>query len=267
MKTLKNHLILFDAECPMCRMYTRAFVSSGLLDDSGRTANQELLDRQRAVNEIALVNQETGEVLYGIQSLFKVFALALPALKPVFTCTPLVWCMSKVYGFISYNRRVMMPPPGNSGRFQLQPTFRLDYRLAYLVFTWLLTAYILSGYAGLLNGLLPAGPIYREYLICGGQLFFQGFILSRLHKNKKWDYLGNMMTISLAGALLLLPAFLAAVWLPLNPLWYAAWFMAVAGLMLLEHLRRSKLLGLGGILTISWVLYRLLVLLFILLNR
>ena len=67
MKTLNNHLILFDAECPMCRLYTNAFVSTGLLEKDGRMAYQELpadacpiLDRQRAADEIALINQQTG---------------------------------------------------------------------------------------------------------------------------------------------------------------------------------------------------------------
>jgi predicted DCC family thiol-disulfide oxidoreductase YuxK len=69
MKTLQNHLILYDAECPMCNLYTKAFVSSGLLGQDGRAAYQDvdnsvcpMVDRQRAVNEIALVNQTTGEV-------------------------------------------------------------------------------------------------------------------------------------------------------------------------------------------------------------
>lgn len=43
-----------------------------------------------------------------------------------------------------------------------------------------------------------------------------------------------------------------------------AWFLVVAGLMLLEHIRRTRLLGLDWTLSISWALYRLLVLLLIL---
>ncbi|MFD2161964.1 DCC1-like thiol-disulfide oxidoreductase family protein [Paradesertivirga mongoliensis] len=274
MKALKNHLILFDAECPMCRMYTQAFVESGMLDNDGRTAYQELpaqacpmLDRQRAVNEIALVNQETGEVTYGVESLFKVFAASFPVLKPLFLFRPFVWLMSKLYAFIAFNRRVIIPAPVAANSFELQPTFKLNYRLAYLFATWLLTAIVLSAYASLMTGLLPEGSVYREYLICGGQIFFQGAIISIIHKSKRWDYLGNMMTISFGGALLLLPVLLLAQWFNLHPLFCAIWFMAVAGLMLLEHIRRTKLLELGWMLTTSWVLYRILVLLFILLTN
>jgi hypothetical protein len=40
--------------------------------------------------------------------------------------------------------------------------------------------------------------------------------------------------------------------------------MAVAGLMFLEHVRRTKLLGLGWVLTVTWVTYRIVLLLLIL---
>ncbi|MDB5014283.1 MAG: hypothetical protein JWQ25_2485 [Daejeonella sp.] len=274
MQTLNNHLILFDAECPMCRVYTSAFVSAGLLEVNGRAAYQDIqeqtcpmLDRQRAANEIALVNQETGEVSYGIESLFKVFAVAMPALKFLFNFKPFVWLMTKVYAFVAYNRRVIIPPPITSNPFQLQPTFKLNYRIAYLMFTWVIIAYILSGYAKLMDGLLPPDHAYREYLICGGQIFFQGIVIQFINKSKRWDYLGNMMTISFAGALFLLPGLLVAKWIDLNPLFYAAWFMSVAGLMFLEHIRRSKLLKLGWALTASWVTYRIIVLVIILLLK
>ncbi|WP_316818340.1 DCC1-like thiol-disulfide oxidoreductase family protein [Pedobacter nyackensis] len=267
MKTLKNHLILFDEECPMCRMYTSAFVSTGLLEKEGRAAYQDLstqacpmVDRQRAANEIALVNQDTGEVTYGIESLFKIFALIMPFFGPIFRFKPFVWLMSKVYAFIAYNRRVIVPPLKDQS-FQFQPTFKLHYRIAYLVFTWFVTAYILSVYTGLMKELLPAGNAYREYFVCGGQIIFQGIIITLLNRRKVWGYLGNMMTISFAGALLLLPALLTSIWLTIDPFFYMLWFLAVAGLMLFEHIRRSKLLKIGWVLTITWMLYSIAVLL------
>ena len=272
MNALKNHLILFDAECPMCKMYTQSFVSLGILEKEGRTSYQELpeqacpmLDRQRAVNEIAMVNQETGEVSYGIQSLFKIFGVAIPFLRPLFEFTPFVWLMSKSYAFISYNRRVIIPPTTTESG--LQPTFRLGYRIAYLIFTWMVTAYILSAYAASMDGLLPEDHLYREYLVCGGQILFQGIVIGFVDKEQLWVYLGNMMTISFAGALLLLPGVYVYRHFDLNVIYYAAWFMFVVGLMFLEHIRRSRLLTLGWIMTISWVTYRIFVLSLIILTK
>jgi hypothetical protein len=261
MATLKNHLILFDAECPMCRLYTNVFVQTGILENDGRAAYQQLspndcptVDRQRAVNEIALINQETGEVTYGIESLFKIFGTAMPVFKPLFSFAPFLWLMGKAYAFISYNRRVIIPTAGDG--FAMQPTFKLKYRVAYLVFTWAITSYILTLYAGLLGGIMPVGSLYRECLICGGQIVFQGIIISLVAIDKKWDYLGNMMTISFAGGLMLLPMIVLVKFVDQHPLIYAAYFLLVAGLMFLEHIRRSKLLKVGWTLTITWAIYR-----------
>jgi len=96
MKTLKNHVILFDSECPMCQVYTQAFVQSGMLEKDSRAAYQTkmetvcpVIDRQRAVNEIALVNTQNGEVTYGVESLFKVIGNAWPFFGPFLGFGPL----------------------------------------------------------------------------------------------------------------------------------------------------------------------------------
>ncbi|MGM9476248.1 DUF393 domain-containing protein [Pedobacter sp. GSP4] len=205
MKTLNNHVILFDNECPMCYAYTKAFVKTGLLAKNSREAYQNmpqdicpLVDRQRAANEIALVNTETGEVTYGIQSIFKIIAHAMPFFKPLFLFSPFIYLMHKFYAFISYNRKVIVPAAVKENTFQ--PSFKIHYRIAYLLFTSLLTAYVLTAYAHLLTDFVPFGGQYREYFICGGQMFFQGAIIWVHRKEKLWEYLGNMMTISCAGA-------------------------------------------------------------------
>ncbi|EHQ27984.1 thiol-disulfide oxidoreductase DCC family protein [Mucilaginibacter paludis] len=269
MKTLANHTILYDAECPMCHIYTKAFVRTGMLDAHGREAYQQMpedicpyVDRQRAVNEIALVDKTSGEVSYGIQSLFKIIAYSFPLFKPLLHFKPFIWLMSKVYAFISYNRRVIIPVSSNHS--DIQPTFKKHYRIAYLLFTWLITSVILSHYAPLLNGVVSPGNGYREYLICGGQIIFQAAIISLVAHNKLWKYLGNLMTISFAGSLLLLPAIAASKWLNHQPLLFTGYFMLIAAMMFLEHIRRSKLLNIGWGLTCTWVIYRLLVLVLLL---
>jgi hypothetical protein len=73
-----------------------------------------------------------------------------------------------------------------------------------------------------------------------------------------------MMTISFGGALLLLPMLFLAGLIGQQPIVYAGYFMLVAGLMFLEHIRRSKLLKIGWTLTISWAIYRAIILLVIL---
>lgn len=270
MKTLKNHLILYDAACPMCKLYTGIFTGTGMLEREGAKPYQQMpaiacpyVDRSRAVNEIALVNLETGNVSYGMDSLLKVIGNSWPILSPLFRFRPFLWLMKKAYGFVSYNRRVIVPLGAQDDPLDMQPAFSLPYRLLYLVFTWLLTGLILTHYAGLLKELVPLGGTYREYWICGGQVIFQGLITGLTVKDKMWHYLGNMMTISFAGALLLLPALILSKFLTLPVIFYLLYFLGIAGLMLLEHIRRTYILKIGLILTISWVTYRLIVLLLI----
>jgi predicted DCC family thiol-disulfide oxidoreductase YuxK len=270
MKTLNNHIILYDGECPMCKLYTSQFVKSGMLAADGRAPYQQMpqaacpyVDRQRAVNEIALVNTQTGEVEYGVKSLFKVIANSFPVFGPVFSFRPFIWLTGKAYSFISYNRRIIAPSAQDDHRAP-DPTFSLKHRIGYLVFTWFVVGFILIHYAHLLTGFIPLGSPYREYAICGGQILFQGIIVSLYAPKKRWDYLGNMMTISFAGALLLAPVVVLHHYIHLRPIVYPAYFMLVAGLMLLEHIRRTKLMRLGWLLTMSWVVYRVILLILIL---
>ncbi|RYZ21371.1 MAG: DUF393 domain-containing protein [Chitinophagaceae bacterium] len=270
MKTLKQHTILYDATCPMCRLYTGAFVTTGMLDRQGRAPYQELaagacplMDRARAVNEIALVNRETGEVTYGVESLFRILGHSLPVLRPLFRFHPFAWLAARAYAFVSYNRRVLMPARNDAA--DVPPAFHRGWRATFIVVAWLLTAFILYRYSHRMEGLVPASNVYREFAVCGGQLLWQGILLRLLRPGRTWDYLGNMMTVSLAGGLLL--ALAGAVFGLLGvsaPLVAVLTFMSVAGLMLLEHLRRCRLLGLPLAVSGSWVAYRLLLLLFIL---
>jgi predicted DCC family thiol-disulfide oxidoreductase YuxK len=269
MNTLKNHLILFDAECPMCNAYTKAFTKLGMLDKQGRLSYQEfpeascpLLDRQRAVNEIALVNQETGEVTYGIRSLFKIFGTTVPFLKPLFELAPFIWVMSKAYAFISYNRRVIIPGKQTDNN-QVQPAFKLHYRIAYLIVTCIITGLILNNYVKLMAGPVPQGNAWREYLVCGGQLIFQGIIVSFTNPKQRWAYLGNMMTISTIGALLLLPALMMHSWVGSAPVFFMIWFTGTAAYMLSLHIKRTSLLAVTPLLSFSWVVYRIIVLILI----
>lgn len=272
MKTLKDHVIIYDDECPMCDLYTRAFVKTKMLDEKGRepyswlpSSIRQHIDSQKARNEIALVNSRTGDVMYGIDSLFTILGHRFQFLKPLFSFTPFRLLMKHVYSFISYNRRAIMPAEKFEGYNSCTPDFNLKYRILYIVFTWLFTSVILNAYSLLLSPLIPGSDLYREFLVCGGQIAFQSVAILFLKKDRLVHYLGNMMTISFAGALLLLPALvihkLAFI---SSPFFYASWFLAVAALMLLEHARRMKILGIHWTASLSWVAYRIIVLLIIL---
>lgn len=265
MRTLKNYALIYDDQCPLCQVYTKALVVTGVFEKKGREAYQimetqtcNLIDKERARNEIALVNKKTGEVTYGLDSLLKVAYYIFPFLKSVFRIKPIYWGFKILYATISYNRKIIMP----SKRINdvCTPDFHLKNRTRYIVIAWMITSYLMFKFTLHLGAYIPISSYGREFFICGGQILFQALILWKLKFEDKMDYLGNMMTISLVGSILLGFGMIIGNFFQLTDAFYITYFFGVVGLMFLEHLRRVKLLNLGWTLSISWVIYRILVL-------
>ena len=225
MKTLHNHIIIYDDACPMCNLYTRSFIKAKMLEQGGRKSfshmaehHPDLFDTNRACNEIALIDTRSGAVIYGVDSLIKIIANNYPWIGRLASSPPMQWFLKRLYGFISYNRKVIAP--AEQKHVNCQPAFHLGYRVFYLIICWLLTALVLRSYAALLTNYLPVGSLSREFIICGGQLIVQGILVSINNKHNVMDYLGNLMTISLGGAILLMPgmiifkALATESWLP-----------------------------------------------------
>jgi len=96
MKTLKNHILIYDNECPMCNIYSKGFIKCGMLDEKGREAftdlsfkNKDLIDFNRAKNEIALVDYEKNTVIYGLESLLLIIGNSFPKLEKIARIQPL----------------------------------------------------------------------------------------------------------------------------------------------------------------------------------
>ncbi len=272
MRTLRNYALIYDDQCPICQVYTKALVVTGVFEKKGREAYQvmdnqtcTLIDKDRARNEIALVNKKTGEVNYGLDSLLKVTYYIFPFAKYIFKIKPIYWLFKIIYSTISYNRKIIMP----SGRTNdvCTPDFHLKNRSRYIIFAWIMTSYLMYKYSFHLGEYLPKSNYGREFFICGGQIIFQAMILWKIKFETKMDYLGNMMTISLVGSILLGFGILSGKLFSIQSSnFYLAYFGFVVFLMLLEHNRRAKILALGLTPTISWVIYRIIILIFIFFN-
>lgn len=259
MKTLKNHTLIYDNECPMCNLYSKGFTACGMLDEGGREAftemssiNKDLIDFNRAKNEIALVDHNRNRVVYGLNSLLLIIGNSFPLLAKVAGTKPLYWLFKKLYSFVSYNRKQIIPSEKDDTEQSCVPDFNLKYRVAYISFVVVFSAYVLSEFSGKLN--LNLGKNFmREFAVCVGQIFWQVIFLKTYLKEKIWDYLGNMMTVSLIGTLLLIPALITSF----TPVFYMIYFGIVVLIMFLEHLRRCKIIKLNFFPTISWILFRI----------
>ncbi|MEI9919287.1 MAG: DUF393 domain-containing protein [Bacteroidota bacterium] len=270
METLANHTLVYDKECPMCDLYTSGFIKSGMLDSNGRVAYgcakvPASFSNDRARDEIALIDYNNGTVTYGLDSLVTIIGHSFPRLGRVLRWSVVHWPLSILYSFISYNRKVIAPPKVFEKRGSCTPSYSIPYRIAYIFLTWILTSIILLHYTRIVVPIVPAGNFLREFLICGGQIVFQLVIVRLMTHDKVLHYIGNMMTVSLIGALLLLPMLALDRIVNIPPVIALAWFTTVVTFMLSLHWKRVKMLGLSAWTTVGWVVYRLLVLCIIIL--
>jgi hypothetical protein len=271
MKTLENQTLLYDEDCPLCSVYTTGFIKSGMLDENGRKSycqlspeEQNFVDLKRAANEIALVDNKTKTVIYGIDSLLKVIGFSFPWMEKIGNLKPIKLFLKKSYSFISYNRKVIIPSKiKKEKKLQCIPDFNFKYRILYVLFASTITTFVLSIFSDSIS-ILPKSTVLRELILSLGQIVFQSLFLIKFDKKIILNYIGNLMTVSLMGSLLLIPILILNSVLNVPEVITVGWFGLTALLMFLEHSRRITLLELPFILSITWVIYRLIALTIIL---
>ncbi len=272
---MKNSVLIYDDKCPLCKAYTKAFVKFNMLNGEGRVSFSELdqqkfiesVDWDKARNEIPLIDEKENKVYYGVDALLKILGDKWTFFKWYGRQSALVFLAKKAYKFISYNRRVIIPGVYRECKYNSAPDFDLKYRIIYLLFTWLVTSLTLTAYSSLLTEFIGGTSFGREFMICGGQIVFQMMLLLLTSKGKEavMEYLGTMMTVSMIGSLLLLPVLLIGVLFPVIPaFFFLGWFGLVVCVMLYDHIRRVKLTNSPKWLSASWIIYRILILVLIL---
>ncbi|WMX15724.1 MULTISPECIES: hypothetical protein [unclassified Aureispira] len=164
--------------------------------------------------------------------------------------------------FIQENKLVIFPPAQYEADHFINP--HLGWRWLYIFLAWLLISILLGYYGELLVPVVPDQGFYREFFMSAGQLIFQTVVIGHLTKNRLIHYLGNMMTVSLIGALLLMPVLLLAWWTGWDaPWWYTTYFLVIVGVIILIHKDRVERLKLHWSITLSWIAYRVLLLIII----
>jgi len=267
MKTLENQTLLYDEDCPLCSVYTTGFVKSGMLDKNGRKSysqlsqeEQNFVDLKRAPNEIALVDNKNKTVIYGIDSLLKVIGFSFPWIEKTGTVKPIHFILKKLYSFVSYNRKVIIPGTiKEENKLQCIPDFNYKYRFIFIGFALTITTFILFEYSNLIPN-LPKSSILREAVLAFGQIIFQSSFLFKFDKKTIINYAGNLMTVSLMGSLILIPILLINQFMNLSETLILGWFGITVFIMFAEHFRRIKVLKLPFHLSYTWIIYRIIAL-------
>jgi len=269
---LKNRKLLIDQNCPMCNIYGKCFTKVGLIEKNTISPYQTIsnfyanqIDMHRAKNEIALLNTETSSTIYGIDAMIEIVAHNSGFFKKLLRSKIVYTLLQGLYSFISYNRKIIYPPLENSKGRVCTPDLNKTWRWVYIFFVAIFTGVVLNQYAFHLNMALGWEHNWvREIYICFGQITWQMIAIYLFDKNKTLEYLGNMSTVSMIGGVLLLPVLLLNSIFHFSMIGLIMAFGLVVGIMLLEHIRRCRLLSVSLGMTGSWVLYRTVVLLLVL---
>lgn len=258
----------------MCRVYGSCFTRLKLVDSDTvvfyQTAKENIfaqVDAKRAKSEVALVDMETGQTTYGINAFLKILFKERPLLRRFFNWSPAQFLVKKLYRFISFNRHVITGPATLKASRSCTPDMHKGYRWLYLLLAALFTGFMVNHFAFLLDQSLGLvhNP-WREYAICFGQISWQFLVLTLVRPATRLDYLGNMSTVSIIGGFLLVPLLILSTFFDLNFWILMMWFGGVVTIMLGLHIGRCKRLGLPIFVTASWVIFRMIVLILILIT-
>lgn len=271
---LSNSKLLIDKNCPMCSIYGKCFKYTKMVDENTISSYQEVeeeifnqIDTDRAKSEIALVNHENGQTVYGIDAFITIFEAKSSVLGKILRWFPIYFILKKLYRFISFNRQVITGPKPSGSERDCSPPVHFGYRIIYMLLGAVFTGFILNKFSMHLNqelGLIHQH--WREFAICFGQIFWQLIALQFINKSKQLEYIGNMTTISIIGGLLLIPFMMMNHFFDFNAFIMLTAFGLVVTFMLVLHLKRCKNLGLPLLTSISWVAYRSLILCLILIS-
>jgi predicted DCC family thiol-disulfide oxidoreductase YuxK len=247
-----NHVLVYDDTCPMCALYSGAFVKTGLLCAEGRQAFSNAdtkvlaaIDLQRGKNEIPLLDKATQQVYYGIDALLEILGQKLPWVKTVGNWRPVKWFLYRLYRLITYNRRVIVAPAARPGTFDCTPDFNTRYRIYFLVLCLLLNTLLIGPLHPVLANSVFGGLSYGSLLLGHGLLVvFNTMLLAGLPRQTGLEYLGQVNMLATLFFLLCLPLLWAnQLGLATGPLFNTVYIGALGGLIGREYVRRMQYAG------------------------
>ena len=249
---MKNRLLIYDDNCPLCQWYSAQFVKFGFLNKAGRVPFSSLeekylqrIDFDKSRNEIPLLDTETGEVIYGIDALLEILNSKIPLIKSIGKIKPMHWFLTKVYKFVSYNRKVIVAVRCGAGAIDCAPDFNYFYRTLFMFLFLVVNTLLLFPLHKIILSPLPFYHISIWQLQAGHlALVTMNCLLSlRFTWQKMFDYLGQINMLALLTSLLLLPLFVLVKTMGAHPLLITVWLIAVSLFIFKEYFRRMEFAG------------------------
>jgi len=149
------------------------------------------------------------------------------------------------------------------------PALRLPtLRVVYFLTCAMVSAYALSAFAKIVQALLAVQyGFISELFIVLGQVGFQYLFMKGSSWEMKVRYAEVALTVSLIGSLLLLPLVVYHQINSVDPFFAVFYFFVVVGVIFVIHVTSILWLGMPKVLALTWVLYRVLILGYVLYPR
>ena len=249
---MKNKILVYDDNCPLCSWYSSLFVRYGLLPADGRrpfsTLESSLLtviDTDRGRNEIPLLDTRSGKVLYGIDALLEILGERYNTIKTIGKIKPFHWLLTKLYKLVSYNRKVIVAKKCGKGSIDCSPDMNYRYRMLFLLLTLIFNSVLLfplndAVFFSVAGSIVPANKLQAAHFT----LVISNCLLAlRLSKIKAMEYLGQISMLALLTILLLIPLVFIHYWFSLS-YWFSVIYLAATAVFIFkEYLRRMEYTG------------------------
>ncbi len=248
---MKNKILVYDDNCPLCTWYSGLFVKYGFLETGGRKAFStlddkllSLIDFNKSRNEIPLLDTSSNKVLYGIDALLEILDQKIPYIKTTGNFAPIKWLLRKFYKLISYNRKVIVAKKCGPGDIDCSPDNNYFYRFVFMTICLFFNTIMLYpvqynilsklSYYHLSSLELQAAHFALVIINCT-----MSFTFSR---EKGYEYLGQVNMLATTVILLLTPLLVIGYFFS-SGLLISIWLMLSAVFIFKEYARRMKYAG------------------------
>ena len=204
------------------------------------------IDSKRCINEIPLIDTETNQVWYGTDALLEILQQKIPFARPVGNIRILKYFLTKLYKFISYNRRVIVAAKRTQGNFDCTPEFNIPYRFAFMAVFLLvntLMLFPLQQYV-LKESIFNARSIQQLQLAHAILIMLNIFIAVSLNKYRGIEYLGQVNMLAVEIILLTIPLIVINKYTALHNGFLNSFYLgAISVFAIQEYARRMRFIN------------------------
>ena len=248
---MKNKILVYDDNCPLCTWYSGLFVKYGFLNAEGRkpfsTLDDKLLakiDFDKSRNEIPLLDTSTQKVVYGIDALLEILDQKIPFIKATGNIAPIKWCLKKSYKVVSFNRKVIVAKKCGPSTIDCSPDYNYLYRFIFMAVCLAFNTIMLYPFQ---NNLFSKLSYYHLDLYELQAAHFAFVIINctlafSFSKTKGYEFLGQVNMLALSVILLLIPLMIFQIIFD-SEWWATSWLILTAMFIFKEYLRRMEYAG------------------------